>query len=205
LSVIHPDRRRLSKHARHLVKQMLRPRVATRGGTLQVHAAQLDRAVNPGRSQSADLTQHGTGVRTVVGPETRSLLRQLQTSKDVQVQRHLVREIVDQIRSRVRAAERRAAAIRKARERAAQAAQATGRAARATGRAAHGLWAGLVSLVTGVANRASGRRPVRVVGNRTTTRTRHSTTTRTRAAVGDGRATRTKKPAPERASRATRG
>jgi hypothetical protein len=174
-----------------------------RAGTLQAHASQLESIVTPGRGGQADVTTYNTGVRTVVGPETRSLLRQLRDSRDVKVQRHLVREVVAQIRKRVNASERRSAMMRRARARAVRAARATARAvprvARAVPRVARGLWGWLASAVTGTRNIAGGRGRTRVVGNRTTTRTRHGTTTRTR--VVGGRATRSKKPARPRAAR----
>lgn len=197
MSLLHPHHRRLPRHARHLVKQLLKPRVAMRAAVLQRHAVQLDSAVNlrenPDRLHP-DHDRHVPGVRVVVGPESRSLLKQLLDSRDIRVQQELVREIIHQFQKRMYAAAKRAARLETAR-------RVAGRTASRIRRSR--LWPWLRSLPSLVKALVTGR-TTRTVGNRTTTRTRRSTTTRTRAAVGDGRATRTKKPAPERASRATR-
>jgi hypothetical protein len=170
-----------------------------RVGTLQTHAMQLDSAVNlkdyPDRVHQ-DHDRYAPGVRAVVGPETRSLLKQLLDSRDRRVQQQLVREILHQVRKRVYAAAKRAARMEKAREKAS-------RAARATRRRGSQLLTWLRALPGRAKARVTGR-TTRVVGNRAITRSRNVTTARTRAAVGDGRATRAKKPAPARASRASR-
>jgi hypothetical protein len=193
LSLIHPHRRRLPRHARHLIKQMLRPRVAMRAGTLHVHAKQLDSAVNlreyPDRLHP-DSDRHAPGVRVVVGPETRSLLRQLLESRDMRVQQQLVREIVHQLQKRMVAAIKRARRMKKAREMA-------GKAARGVRRSR--LWGWFRSLPSRAKALATGR-TTRTVGNRKpATRTR-TVSSRTRTTVGDGRAARTK-PAGERTTR----
>lgn len=155
----HPHRRRLPRHARHLVRQMLRPRVAMRAGTLQTHVRQLDSAVNiaerPDRVHP-DHDRHAPGVRVLVGPETRSLLRQLLDSRDLRVQQQLVREIVHQVQKRTLAALRRAARMEKARE---LASRAAGAAKRAGGKAVTTARAGRHWVVTRTAGR-TGPAPV---------------------------------------------
>lgn len=208
----HPHRRRLDKHARHIIRQMLRPRAAQRAGTLQVQVRQLDSAVSLHEDRDRlhpDSDRFAPGVRVVVGPETRSLLVQLLASRDLRVQQQLVREIRHQILKKVLAAVKRAKSAQAARDAVARAAQGTRDAAVSAGRATRKgtdrLAAWFRSLPEKTRNRVA-RRNVRVVGNRprTTTRTRFAPVARTRAAVGDGRETRARKPAPERTSRAAR-
>ncbi len=200
MSLAHPHRRRTPRHARTLIRQMLKFRTAMRAGTLQVHAMQLDSAVNrkdyPDRVHP-DSDRFGPGVRVVVGPETRSLLRQLLESRDIRVQQQLVREIIHQIQKRTIAAVKRAKRLEKARELAGRSVQATRRAARRHG-GRLGAW--FRSLPARAKAGITGR-TTRTVGNRKpATRTRTTTAARPRAAAGDGRATRTKQPT-ERTSR----
>jgi hypothetical protein len=111
---------------------MLKNRVAQRGGTLQVQVRQLDSAVSLAESPDRlhpDTDRLASGVRVVVGPETRSLLRQLLESRDLRVQQQLVREIRHQILRKVLAAMKRIKAI----ERTMAASAATARAARRRG------------------------------------------------------------------------
>jgi hypothetical protein len=194
----HPHRRRLPRHARHLIRQMLKPRVAMRAGTLQTHAMQLDSAVNlaeyPDRVHP-DRDRYAPGVRVVVGPETRSLLRQLLDSRDLRVQQQLVREIIHQLQKRVIAAAKRAARMETARKLA-------GRAVRSARRSR--LWAWFRTLPARARDKVSGR-TTRTVGNRKpTVRTRSkpadpvSRTTRTPAAP---RTTRARKPPADRTER----
>ena len=185
----HPHHRRLPRHARHLVRQMLKPRVAARAGLLQTHARQLDSAVNladyPDRLHP-DHDRHAPGVRVAVGPETRSLLRQLLDSRDVRVQQQLVREVIHQVQKRTLAALKRAARLEKARETAGKAARGV-RSSR--------VWPWFRSLPSKARNRVAGR-TTRVVGNRKpATRTRAAAGTRTRAAIGGDLASRAKQPA----------
>lgn len=197
---IHPHRRRLPRHARHLVNQMLKLRVGTRASVLQTHVRQLDSAVNLADDRDRlhpDVDRAALGVRVVVGPETRSLLRQLLESRDLRVQQQLVREIGHQILKRVLAAAVRARRVARARERA-------GRIVRAVRRRGGLVLRWVRGRPRWVRERVTGR-TTRTVGGRTpATRTRSTPAARTRAAVSDGRATRAKKPAPERASRASR-
>jgi len=163
---------------------MLRLRTATRAGVLQTHVRQLDSAVNlrehPDRLHE-DRARHAPGVRVGVGPETRSLLRQLLASRDLRVQQELVREIIHQVQKRSLAALRRVRAFEKAGARAGQAARWSGKAAARVRRK--------------VAERARrGPAALRV------TRTRHMTTTRQPLAM-DGSPLRTRAQADERASR----
>jgi hypothetical protein len=179
---------------------MLRLRVATRASVLTAHVRQLDSAVNlrehPDRLHG-DSDRSAPGVRTVVGPETRSLLRQLLASRDVRVQQQLVREIRHQLQKRVLAALKRARAVEKLREQAVRAARAAGRSG--------GL---LIVWFRGSAGRARtrlGGRTTRVVGNRKpAARTRATAATRARtpasARTREPAAARTRKPA-ERGSR----
>jgi hypothetical protein len=194
LSLIHPDRRRLPNHARHLARQMLKPRTATRASVLQKHTMQLDSAVSlredPNRLHP-DHDKFPPGIRVVVGPETRSLLRQLLESRDRRVQQQLVREIVHQIQKRIIAAAKRIRRMDKARE-------LTGRAARSAQRTACKVPGWLRSRASKARSRFGGR-TVRTVGNRKpSARTRTQASPRIRAAVGDGRTAR--KPA-ERTTR----
>jgi hypothetical protein len=187
---------------------MLKPRAAVRGSVLQTHARQLDSAVNLADDRDRlhpDIDRHALGVRVVIGPETRSLLKQLLASRDLRVQQQLVREIVHQLQKRMLAAAKRALRQERAKVAAARArarARAAARRARAAMRRA---WSSARS--RGRAWAGSHGRTTRVVGGR-------PTVTRNRAtrAVGDGRSARsradvpprTRKPAADRASRATR-
>lgn len=183
----HPHRRRLPRHARHIIRQMLAFRAAARGSVLQAHVRQLDSAVNltdsPDRLHP-DTDRHAPGVRVRVGPGTRSLLRQLLESRDLRVQQQLVREVVHQVQKRLLAAMKRAARWEKGKRAAAGAwfrGLAAGRGARSRARARFG-----------------SRAPVtRTVGSRTP-----AARTRATRAVGDGRAARTA--VPPRAKRAAR-
>jgi hypothetical protein len=157
----HPHHRRLPRHARHLARQVLKLRTATRASVLQVHVRQLDSAVNlrehPGRLHP-DSDRHSPGVRVMLGPELRSLLRQLLETRDVRVQQQLVREIVHQVQKRTLAALKRVRAVERARELGGKAA----RGARARG---GGLWTWLLSLPARAQARAgrtarAGRKPV---------------------------------------------
>lgn len=188
----HPHRRRLPRHARHLVRQMLRLRVATRASVLTTHVRQLDSAVNlrehPGRLHD-DNDRSAPGFRVVVGPEIRSLLKQLLASRDIRVQQQLVREVRHQMMKRTLAAVKRARAVEKAREKAVQAARAARRAG--------GWLASWFSSLPGRARTRLGGRTTRVVGNRKpAARTRKPPSARTREPA----AARTRKPA-ERAAR----
>lgn len=177
---------------------MLKLRVAVRAGTLQTHARQLDSAVNlkdyPDRVHP-DSDRFAPGVRTAVGPETRSLLKQLLDSRDLRVQQQLVREIVHQLQKRVLAAAKRAARLEKARE-------VTGRAVRGVRRSR--LWAWLGSRPRWVREKVTGR-ATRTVGNRKpATRTRSKPadlTSRTRTPAAGTRTTRPRKPPADRAER----
>lgn len=196
MSLAHPHRRRLPRHARHLIRQMLKLRVAMRAGTLQTHARQLDSAVNlkdyPGRLHP-DHDRHAPGTRVVVGLATRSLLRQLRDSRDMRVQQQLVREVVHQLQKRVLTATKNAARLEKARELAGRA----GRAVRGSR-----LWPWLASLSSRARTRIAGRTTRVVGGRKPAVRTRATPAARTRAARGDGRAARAKQPATR--TRATR-
>lgn len=172
----HPHRRRLPRHARHIIRQLLKLRVATRASVLTAHARQLDSAVNlrehPGRLH-ADSDRSAPGVRVVVGPETRSLLKQLLDSRDLRVQQQIVREILHQLQKRTLAALKRVRAAEKAREKAREKA---GQASRATRRGGVLLlrWFRVLparartQFGTRAARTAGSRKPVtRTVGNRT--------------------------------------
>jgi hypothetical protein len=191
LSLIHPDRRRLPQHARHLVRQMLKPRTATRASVLQKHAMQLDSAVSlredPNRLHP-DHDKFAPGIRVVVGLETRSLLRQLLESRDRRVQQQLVREIVHQIQKRIIAAAKRMRRMAKARE-------LTSRAARSTQRTACKVPGWLRSRASKARSRFGGR-TVRTVGNRKpAARTRTQPPARTQRKPADRTpATRTARP-----------
>jgi hypothetical protein len=195
----HPHHRRLPKHARHLASQMLALRAAPqRASVLEAHVRQLDHAVSfhERAGLTGDTDSRALGQRVILGPETRSLLRQLLDSRDMRVQQSLVREIRHQVQRRILAAVARSKAIERARERAARAAAVLReRAARAAAvlreRASQG-----------VARAQERSRRARV------TRTRHMTTTRGPQGSGYGtvappppRARRTRKAAPDRASR----
>jgi hypothetical protein len=182
LSLLHPHYRRLPRHARHLVKQMLKPRVAMRAGTLQAHVGQVDSAVNlkdyPDRVHP-DHDRRAPGVRVAVGPETRSLLRQLLESRDVRVQQQLVREIVYQVQKRTIAAARRAKVAEKARALPGKAARGTAKAARGTAKGVSRAW----SWTWPWSRARTARRASRAAGAATVTRTRHMTSVRGRGAV----------------------
>jgi hypothetical protein len=186
----HPHRRRLPRHARHIINQMLKVRVAVRASVLQTHARQLDSAVNLAEDRSRlhpDHDRHALGVRVAVGPETRSLLVQLRDSRDLRTQQQLVREIIHQLTKRMLAALKRAARLERAKAAASRAARATGkRARRARG------WLALLWVRTRarVADRARGPRSRAGRGARTTTRlSRSARVTRTRDQL-PGRETR---------------
>jgi hypothetical protein len=194
----HPHRRRLPRHARHIIRQMLKPRAAVRASVLQTHAKQLDSAVNlrdyPDRVHP-DSGRHAPGVRVAIGPETRSLLRQLLESRDLRVQQQLVREIIHQVQKRTIAALKRVKAVERSLARAGKIARG---ARRQGGRLAD--WFG--SLPARTRARLGGR-VTRTVGNRKpAARTRARTGTapaRTRARTGTAPA-RTREPA-DRATR----
>jgi len=193
----HPHRRRLPRHARHLARQMLKFRTAARGAVLQAHVRQLDSAVNLQDDRDRlhpDTDRTAPGVRVRIGPETRSLLRQLLESRDLRVQQQLVREIVRQVQKRLIAAMKRSVRWEKAKRAAARAALR----ARAASRRVW-LW------TRARARTRFGTRAPRVVGSRPP-----ATRTRTTRAVGDGRAARipatarAKRSASDRAGRAAR-
>jgi hypothetical protein len=178
---------------------MLKLRVAMRAGVLQTHAKQLDSAVNlreyPDRVHP-DHDRHAPGVRVIVGPETRSLLRQLRDSRDLRTQQQLVREIIHQIQKRVLSALKRAARAEKARRAAEKARERAGRLADRVRRSR--LWPWLRAL-PGRAKKLAGGRTVRVVGNRTSApRTRTAAPARTRAKAPAPARPRAKASAPER-------
>lgn len=170
--VIHPHHRRLSRHARHIIRDMLKARVARRAGTLQVQVRQLDSAVSLHEDQSRlhpDDDRFAPGVRVALGPETRSLLRQLLESRDLRHQQQLVREIRHQVTRRVIAAVRRIRAVERTRELAGKAVRG---ARKRGGQLAR--WLGRLPARTRDAVARSNRA-------RVTQRTsRHSTVTRTR-------------------------
>ena len=159
--VRHPHSRKLPQHARHVIRQMLKARVAPRASVLQAHARQLDSAVNlsehPDRVHP-DSDRHSPGVRVVVGPATRSLLRQLLASRDLRVQQQLVREVLHQIQKLTLSALRRVRAAEKARA-------AGERAARSVRRHAGAAWTWLAGRSHWVRDKVTGR-SVRVVGGR---------------------------------------
>ena len=175
MGIFHPHYRRLPRHARHLIRQMMKPRVAMRAGTLQTHVSQLDSAVNlkehPDRVHP-DHDRRAPGVRVVIGPETRSLLRQLLESRDMRVQQQLVREIIHQVQKRTLSAIKRIKAVEKTRE-------VAGKAARGTARAGSRAWS-WARLLGGRARHLSAGRAPRTGSTATVTRTRHMTTVRGR-------------------------
>jgi hypothetical protein len=139
-----------------------------RAGTLQAHARQLDSAVNlkehPGRLHP-DHDRDAPGVRVMVGPETRSLLRQLRDSRDIRVQQQLVREVIHQLTKRVLTAMKHSERLRKIREGAVKAAKrvrAAGQRTRAAGQRAWSWsrWAGawVRSTVADRRSRSTGTR-----------------------------------------------
>jgi hypothetical protein len=191
----HPHSRRLPKHARHLIGQMLKGRLAVRGSVLQTQTRQLDSAVNlrehPDRLHP-DHDRHAPGVRVVLGSQTRSLLRQLRESRDIRVQQQLVREIIHQVQKQVLAVLRRAARMEKALERGA-------RAVRSTRKQGKRLAAWLRVLPRRTRDKWNSRH-IRVVGGRprtTAARPRKPAASRTRVGISVWTRTpaRTRKPA----------
>jgi predicted XRE-type DNA-binding protein len=160
-----------------------------RAGTLQTHVRQIDSAVNlkeyPDRVHP-DHDRYAPGVRVVIGPETRSLLRQLHDSRDLRVQQQLVREIIHQVQKRALAAVRRAKAVEKTREAVSKAARgsakAGSKAARSTVAAASRAWS-WARLLGGGVRHPQAARASRAGGAGTVTRTRHMTSVRGRGAV----------------------
>jgi hypothetical protein len=199
----HPHRRRLPRHARHLVKQLLKPRfLPKRASVLAAHVRQIDSAVNlhdRAASLPGDTDRMAAGQRVVLGPESRSLLRQLLESRDLRVQQQLVREIVHQMQKRIQTAAARSQAAETARRKTKQ--SAVWLAGRAKAAAA---------LVRSVPSRLRSRRGPHGwnFGKRTAGNTAMAARTRVpvpaRGVHGFGTVadkTRVRKPAPKRASR----
>jgi hypothetical protein len=105
-----------------------------------------------------DSDRHAPGVRVAIGPETRSLLRQLLESRDLRVQQQLVREIRYQVQKRAIAALKRVKAVERSLARAGKIA----RGARRQG----GRLAGWFGSLPARTRARLGGRVTRTVGNR---------------------------------------
>ena len=119
-----PNNRKLPRASRRIIKHLLRHKGYHRATELRAAAGDLDHQV---RSQSQRLpmpTDPGDKltVRVRIGRETRVLLRRLQSSTNLRVQRALVREFRQDIANRIALHIKRSQALAKGRARARQAA-----------------------------------------------------------------------------------
>jgi hypothetical protein len=168
----NPDRRKLPRHARHLIRHMLGRVGYHRAAVLDTQARSLEHEVGrSAKSRHPGESPHGPGHRVRLGPDTRNLLRKLLASKDRRVQIALTREIRQQVAARIRAHIRRSNALRMIREKTRKAAIRTWGWARTRPAAARRAWGWARTRPAAVRDaRASRVRQVRVVGSRPRTR-----------------------------------
>jgi hypothetical protein len=137
----HPHHKKLSRHARHVIKGMLRRGVVPQyASVLHTQVAAIDHEVSrKDRDRRANLNlppdtdRIPPGQRVLLGTENRVLLKRLLESGNLRETQALVRELRHKVQERIAQAARRARAIARAKERAGQAGSAARVAARKVG------------------------------------------------------------------------